>query len=114
MGKVSAMNLNQLARHCYKQAVTIGWWEEHRDFGTIIALIHSEASEAYEEYRNHKPLGTVYTVNGKPEGIPAEMADIIIRVLDFCGRNAIDIQQIVEDKLEYNKTRGHRHGGKRT
>jgi len=49
----------------------------------------------------------------KPEGIPSEMADIVIRVLDFCYRHQIDLEEVLLEKLAYNETRGHRHGGKK-
>ena len=104
-----------------------GWVTNDRSFGDDIALIHSEASEAYEEYRaGHKPGdryysdGTFTTTNArnadgvlrKPEGVPSELADVIIRVLDTCYRNDIDIDAVLAEKLEHNRTRGHRHGGK--
>lgn len=50
----------------------------------------------------------------KPEGIPSELADIIIRVLDICGYHRIDIAAAIADKMAYNETRSHRHGGKRS
>lgn len=50
----------------------------------------------------------------KPEGIPSELADIIIRVLDICGANRIDIAAAIADKMAYNETREYRHGGKRS
>ena len=50
-----------------------------RSFGTIIALIHSEASEALEEWRKGKTYEEVYyrESDGKPEGILFELADCI-------------------------------------
>jgi hypothetical protein len=59
------------------------------------------------------PWSTIPPEYAKPEGIPSEMADIIIRVLDFCHRHKIDIEEVLLEKLTYNTTRGHRHGGKR-
>lgn len=108
-------DLNQLAARCYQASESNGWYEAERSFGDIIALIHSEASEAFEEYRNGHGLTETYYNPGKPtkpEGIPSELADILIRVLDFAGAQGIDIAGMVEEKLAYNATRGHRHGGK--
>jgi hypothetical protein len=46
----------------------------------------------------------------KPIGVPSEMADVIIRVLDFCGKHDIDIERAVNEKMAYNKTRPFKHG----
>lgn len=143
------IGLNVLSKEIYQNAVDKGFWDEGqegKDFGSIIALIHSELSEALEEYRNHKPefyfnikgnvplmkisfgdneTKTIYGGKGgectdielwngeKPEGIATELADAIIRILDYCGRNEIDIDRIVRTKMAYNKTRPHMHGGKK-
>lgn len=62
--------------------------------------------------------GTVCTGNdcelydNKPEGIAVELADCIIRILDYCGKEGIDIEKILRIKHEYNKTRPYKHGGK--
>jgi len=42
-----------------------------------------------------------------------ELADAVIRILDLCERCDIDITKFIDMKLEYNKTRGLRHGGKK-
>lgn len=106
------MNLNQLAAEIHKINVSKGFWDERRNFGMVIALIHSELSEVVEEYRKGYLLNQTYYQNDKPEGIPSEFADVIIRVLDACAAYDIDIDTIVTEKLEYNRTRSRMHGGK--
>lgn len=50
---------------------------------------------------------------GKPEGVASELADVIIRVLDYSEQKGIDTIRVMLQKMEFNKTRGYRHGGKR-
>lgn len=118
------MNINEITKEIHQNAVKHGWWDEERTFGDIIALCHSELSEALEEYRNSKPIIYFKEINGfevsemsewngeKPEGIATELADCIIRILDYCGHEGIDIENVIKIKHEYNKSRPYRHGGK--
>ena len=121
-------SLGDLAKEIHKQAVAHGWWDDERSFPEIVALCHSELSEALEEYRSAKPAQYVVieTVGEKPvietdpqgfgerkpEGIAVEMADCIIRILDWCGKKGIDIDDVVERKMAYNETRPYKHGNK--
>ena len=40
------MKINELTKEVHDNAVNHGWWEEERSFGDLIALCHSELSEA--------------------------------------------------------------------
>lgn len=108
--------LSALAKDIHATAVDHGWWDNgaSRDVGMVLALVHSEVSEALEEYRNGHALFEVYHAAGKPEGVPIELADVIIRVLDMCAAYMIDIDAAVAQKMAYNRTRPFKHGGKRT
>ncbi len=44
--------------------------------------------------------------------IPFELADIVIRVFDMCGHYGIDLESAIREKMEYNKKRPYKHGGK--
>ena len=109
------MKVNDCVHQSYQNALEKGWWEEKRSVGELIALMHSELSEALEEHRNGKQPGEVYYNDNKPnkpEGVAVELADCVIRIFDFCGRYDIDLESILKLKMEYNSTRPYRHGNK--
>lgn len=101
--------------------------------GQRLALIVSEASEALESDRKNKVFWnneTIQQINNYKDYINElndtdfvesfnsnvkdtkedEIADILIRVLDFCGANDIDIDFHVKQKLRYNSLRPYKHG----
>ena len=103
--------INDLVKRAYENSKNHGFWEEEKNFGEVIALMHSELSEAFEEYRNGKKINETYYEQGeKPCGIPSELADVVIRVFDFCGGNDIDLEKIILEKMQYNETRPYKHG----
>jgi hypothetical protein len=95
-------------------AVNHGWWNPPKTFGEQLLLFHSEISEALEEFRNHKDVNEIYEgKNYKPEGVPIELADLLIRVFDTCAFYNIDLLSAILLKMNYNLTRSHRHGNKK-
>lgn len=77
-----------------------------------IALVTSELSEAVEELRKGHDVTHVYVVDKKPEGFPVELADAVIRALDLAEMLGIDLEDVIQSKLDFNVTRGVMHGGK--
>lgn len=103
--------ISEWQKEVHALAIEKGWYEgEKRGVPELLCLIHSEISEALECYR--KGENRLYHVNGKPEGFPVEVADAVIRILDMCGYLGIDLEFMIENKHEYNKSRPYRHGGK--
>lgn len=86
-----------------------GWEpDDDRTFGEEIALIHSEISEALEEYRDHELMPYVidpdptqsvtenirYVMGQtygdlKPLGVPSELADVLVRWLHYAKKRGL-------------------------
>jgi NTP pyrophosphatase (non-canonical NTP hydrolase) len=108
---VKTAHLNDLADECHRIAVSKGFWDGSNPVPQKLCLMHSEISEALEEFRAGHPVNAIRLAHpsGKPEGFPIELADLLIRVLDTCAAHGIDIANAVEMKMKYNATRPVKH-----
>lgn len=109
--KLFGGKLNEAAQLFYENAKAHGFYDQEPTFMERMALVHSEVSEAVEEYRKEGTVTEIwYSGTGKPEGVVVELADAVIRILDFCGRNGLDIEKAIEEKHAYNVSRPYKHG----
>lgn len=132
---------NHLALLIHNTAVEKGWWdkpegydrmrdlilahaEDHeqlellaklkqftkRNEGEILMLVTSEVVEALESLRKGNPPD-----NKLPgyDGVSVELADAIIRIMDYGVANGYKVAEALTAKLLYNRTREYKHGGKK-
>lgn len=106
------MDIETFVKEAYSTACEKGWHDTEPSFEDVIANIHAELGECWEEYRNNHELNEVYYSkcklaiclhpgrpcpddcmlnNCKPEGIPIELADVLIRIFDTFGAMNIDV-----------------------
>lgn len=111
------MNLDELSKIVH--AANIKWWQDidtgapiKRNKGELIALMHSELSEALEGER--KDL-----MDDKLPQYPmaaVEIVDTIIRGLDYLAgmHPDVDVQAVFDAKMAYNAQReDHKHEARR-
>lgn len=120
------LTIHELQQESHANAVDKGFWEQPRTIPEQIALMHSELSEALEEFRDGRKLNEVrYEIPDveqgkffdaipadKPVGFPIELADAIIRIADTAEHYGINLEEALRLKMAYNRTRPYRHGGK--
>lgn len=106
--------LDNLVHVAHENSRTHGFWDPGEGSATFverIALVISECAEVIEEVRENRPVTEIRVrEDGKPLGIPTELADILIRVLDIAGGYGIEIGDAVAMKMRYNAGRPHKHG----
>lgn len=109
------MQLNPLVERAHAMAVEKGWWEDgDRPWREIFMLVVSEVAEATEEARRSRPAiyktyhddsgnahycppGTPgFAPPSKPEGEAIELADVCIRIFDWCGRTKTNLDAALD------------------
>lgn len=77
------MKINDFVQQCHENAKNKGFWDKTRETGTLVALIHSEVTEALDA--------------GTCAEFCEELADICIRIGDLCGGLKIDLEAVLSE-----------------
>ena len=128
-----SLSISELVDRAYLNSKNHGFHEQDADgvtdarFGQMIALAHSELSEALEGHRSLKPFleearlagadaateyGNVqnYAHRLQADNVVEELADVVIRIADMCGTLGFNLQAAIEKKMLKNESRPYKHG----
>ncbi len=94
------MTLKELCKYSHKIAIKKGFWDEDRNNGELIALMHSELSEALEALRQK---------DKSKNNVGEELADCCIRIFDYCFAKNINLEKEIINKMKINKKRPIKH-----
>ena len=77
-----------------------GFSAEHRRIWEMLALIHSEISEASDCYKKGQPL----------EAVGEELIDAVIRILHLLSALDLDAEKLYQEKMAENWARPYKYG----
>lgn len=100
---------NDMTTVVHDNAIKHGWWEEDRNDGEMIALMHSELSECLEGLRAGNPPSDKIPEFSCAE---EELSDCIVRIMDTAKARGYNIGAAIVAKHLYNLKRSYKHGGK--
>ena len=125
--------INELSKIIHENNKAKGFYEDEKNIGEMLALVHSEVSEALECDRKGKffqmsdawngfPIDVILNDNDQDfvrffsdqakDTFEDELADIMIRVMDLAAFKNIDLESHIKAKMRYNTMRPYKHGKK--
>ncbi len=98
---------NVLAAEVSETAKSKGWKKSNDAEGLMLMV--AELGEACTALRHGNPADNKIA---NFSGVEAELADVIIYIMNYAMLREYKIAEAVVAKIEFNKTRPERHGGK--
>lgn len=84
-----------------------GFWDNPPSVERCLCLMHSEISEALEAVRRGMPTSDkIPPISNFYE----ELADLVIRIMDSCDHDGVNLAEVIIAKHMYNITRTYKHG----
>jgi NTP pyrophosphatase (non-canonical NTP hydrolase) len=131
------MNIEEISKEINANAHEKGFWDKGLDVPKMLALIHSEVSEALEadrkddrfprnylggdasetkrflpEFKDDNDFKVDFEISTK-NTLEDELADAAIRIFDLALEMNIDLPWHIKQKVRYNTGRPKMHGGKK-
>ena len=100
------LKVNDFSKEVRRNSEAHGFKSVNEDPIQLVAWMYKEVMELYEEFLAYnRPAETYYGEDGKPEGIPSEIADIILICMVMADQYGIDLEAAMIEKHTYNETR---------